>query len=415
MAASAQPRAIVIGGSLSGLLSALMLRSSGWTVEIYERVRGDLAGRGAGIVTHAPLWNALDRLGIAWRDSLGVQVGVRRLFAVDGRLLAEVECPQTLTAWDRLYDLLRAAFPAERHHRGKELVSLEGYSGGVTAGFRDGTHASADLLVACDGLRSTVRALLLPGVRPLYAGYVAWRGLVPEEALAQEVHQALFMHLAFCLPQHEQVLGYPVAGPHNDLRPGRRRYNLVWYRPADEASLTGLLTEESGVTHEISIPPPAVSRAAIADMRAAAERVLAPQFAACWRAANRPFVQPIYDMLAPQLAFGRVVLVGDAAFVARPHCGIGVTKAADDAARLVDALAGARDVESALLRYERERLPFATRVMAQARRLGADLQAGSAVSDAQPVLPPDVVLRETATIDFLTRAANASGISVRIH
>ena len=85
--------------------------------------------------------------------------------------------------------------------------------------------------------------------------------------------------MTFCLPPGEQCLGYPVAGPDNDLRPGHRRYNVVWYRPADEkAELQRLLTDDSGTTHTISIPPPLIRGEGIAHMRAAAERLLAPQF-----------------------------------------------------------------------------------------------------------------------------------------
>ncbi len=406
MATSSQPRAIVIGGSLSGLLTALLLRHTGWQVDVYERVSGDLAGRGAGIVTHPPLWRALETVGIDWHDNLGVAIEKRRLFAVDGRLLAETACPQTLTAWDRLYALLRERLPDHCYHRGKELVGLPATAGAVTARFRDGSHASADLLIACDGLRSTVRALLLPDMRPLYAGYVAWRGLVPEEAFTRDLYDALFMYLAFCLPAGEQMLGYPVAGPSNDLRRGHRRYNLVWYRPADESALGQLLTEDSGVMHEISIPPPAVSTAAIAEMREQAECVLAPQFRACWSAAGRPFVQPIYDVQSPRLVFDRVVLLGDAAFVARPHCGIGVTKAADDASTLVAALGSADAIDEALLSYESNRLGFGARVIAQARRLGYDLAAAATRHSGEPAAPtlsPEIVMRETATIDFLSR------------
>ena len=46
-------RAVVIGGSMSGLLSGLMLRRAGWDVDIYERVESELSGRGAGIVAQA--------------------------------------------------------------------------------------------------------------------------------------------------------------------------------------------------------------------------------------------------------------------------------------------------------------------------------------------------------------------------
>ena len=105
------------------------------------------------------------------------------------------------------------------------------------------------MLIGADGLRSTVRQQCLPDVAPLYAGYVAWRALLPESAIPPAIHRELFEHMTFCLPPGEQCLGYPVAGPDDDLRAGQRRYNVVWYRPADEASeLPRLLTDESGVT-----------------------------------------------------------------------------------------------------------------------------------------------------------------------
>ena len=109
---------------------------------------------------------------------------------------------------------------------------------------------------------------------PRYAGYSAWRALIAERVFPADVHRELFEYMTFGLPPGEQFLGYPVAGPDNDLRPGHRRYNVVWYRPADEATkLRWLLTDDHGVTHAISIPPPLIPRQAIAEMRADAEPV----------------------------------------------------------------------------------------------------------------------------------------------
>ena len=126
----------------------------------------------------------------------------------------------------------------------------------------------ADLLLGADGIRSTVRGLCAPGSDPLYAGYVAWRALIAESAMPREVHRDIFPYMAFCLPPGEQMLGYPVAGADNDLRPGHLRYNMVWYRPADERTeLVALLTDENGVAHSMSIPPPLISKASIAAMR----------------------------------------------------------------------------------------------------------------------------------------------------
>src|SRR4029077_13694917 len=108
---------------------------------------------------------------------------------------------------------------------------------------------------------------------------VAWRGLADERTAATALTQELFDSFVFGLPPGEQFLGYPIAGPGNDLRPGFRRYNIVWYRPAEEATeLAALLTDKTGNLHSISIPPPLIKPEAIDAMRAAAERLLGTQF-----------------------------------------------------------------------------------------------------------------------------------------
>lgn len=397
-------RAIVIGGSLAGLFAGLLLRRR-FAVDIYERADAGLAGRGAGIATHDLLWQALDAAGIAWRDGLGVEVETRRFFEHDGRMSLEYPYRQIVTSWDRLYSMLRGAFPTAHYHNGKELVAVEERAGSVLARFADGSTAEGDLLVGADGLRSKVRAQFLPEVRPVYVGYAAWRALVPEDAITQGLHAAVFEHMAFCLPPGEQILGYPVAGPNNDLRRGRRRYNLVWYRPADAAALRRLLTDDVGAHHPLGIPPPLISSAVIADMRQAAGTVLAPQFRDLIRLVDRPMLQAIYDIESPHMAFGRVALIGDAAFVARPHVGAGVAKAAQDALALMRALESATGIVMALKRMEATQQPFGRSVIARARELGACLQPHHATAaereNAARFRLPQATIRETATLEFL--------------
>jgi len=321
-------------------------------------------------------------------------------------VIAESECPQIFTSWERVYRVLRDAFPAEHYHRGVGLGAFQQGLQGVVVHLSDGRTMEAEILVGADGLRSTVRQQCLPETEPLYAGYIAWRGLLAESAIPPAIHHEQFEQMTFCLPPGEQCLGYPVAGPDDGLSPGHRRYNVIWYRPADEiGELRELLTDDAGITHSISIPPPLIRQQPIAAMRAAAERLLAPQFRAIVRLIDEPLLQPIYDLESPRLAFSRVAIVGDAAFVARPHVGAGVSKAADDAAALAQALDG-DDVEAALRRFEAERLPVGNRIIERARHLGAYLQATQTAEErarSERHSIPEAVLAETAMVDFLYR------------
>jgi len=394
----------VIGGSMSGLLSGLLLRRAGWDVDIYERVESELAGRGAGIVAQYELIERLKKLDLP-TDRLGVKMTTRKILDAQGRLTHEFECPQVLTAWERVYRLLRDAFPPEHYHRGRGLARFTESPDKVTAHFSNGEKVSADLLVGADGIRSTVRQQAAPDVVPLYAGYSAWRALIAESAFPPDVHRELFEYMAFTLPPGEQFIGYPVAGPDNDLRPGHRRYNVVWYRPADEKTkLQWLLTDESGHTHSISIPPPLIRREAVAEMRAAAERLLGPQFRQVVKMIDEPILQPIYDLESPHMAFGRVAVIGDAAFVARPHVAAGVSKAADDAAALAEALSAEDDVIAALKSFEAARLAENFRIIERARHLGAYLQATRTEAEQERAgrhSTGQAVLAETAVLDFL--------------
>jgi len=396
-----QKTAMVVGGSLGGLLAANMLHRAGWDVHVYERVAEELEGRGAGIVTHPELMVALEQAGVVVDDSIGITVNDRITLARDGSVAGQREMPQVLTAWARMYSVLRAALPSERYHNGKQLVSFSQNEDRVSATFADGSQAEAALMIAADGVRSSVRQTLLPQARPEYAGYIAWRGLVDEAALSPRALKELFPYFAFGLPPREQMIAYPVAGKHNAVEPGSRRFNFVWYRPADEATtLRDMVTDDTGKVWLDGIPPPLIRASVLDEARQAAREVLAPQFAEVVEKTENLFFQPIFDLESPRLAFDRIALLGDSAFVARPHCGMGVTKAAGDAMALVQALSEAHDVPAALARYEQARVEFGAFIVGHARALGAYMQAQLRTEHerqmAEAYRTPEVIMRETA-------------------
>lgn len=362
-------KALIVGGSIGGLFAAATLLRDGWEVSVCERVDVELAGRGAGIVTHESLLNAFESIGVSTKD-LGVAVSDRVAFDFEGNIVNRLPYPQVVTSWDRIHTSLRALIPEESYRTGCSVASFSETRHKVTAQFKDGTQEEADLLIGADGFRSAIRAQMQPKVKPEYAGYVVWRAVTPEAALPPEVHARMFAEFGFFAPNGTQIVGYPIAGPDNDLRPGHRQYNFVWYSSVSDEVLRNMLTDVEGTYHSISIPPPLVRDSVRWQMEAEAVKRLPADFVEIIRQSGRPFFTPIYDHCSPKFASGRVALLGDAACNARPHVGMGVTKSAEDSLALARHLSQA-PVAQALTGYSAERVPASRRAYEQARRLGS--------------------------------------------
>jgi 2-polyprenyl-6-methoxyphenol hydroxylase-like FAD-dependent oxidoreductase len=371
-----QRRAVVIGGSIAGLFVAAFLRRIGWQVDIYERSSVELIGRGVGIfATHLELFEALDKCGAGTVD-IGVIVYKRITLDRKGDVIAEKPLLQIVTSWDRLRQVLLKAIDRQRYHFGHAFERVEQDGGSVRAHFANGRSERADLLVACDGIRSSVRAQLAPEVRPIYAGYYIWRGAPNESDLSRETRKTVFPYYSFFLADQLQILGYPISGSDDDLRAGHRRYNFGWYRVADAQRLKQMCTDSNGDQHEFSVPPPLIRKDLVAEMRAEAETLLPPQFLDCLHHIDQPFFTPVYDFYSPSLVSGRVAFVGDAASTPRPHMGFGVSKAGAEAQALAEALSSHEDIDRALAAYNAARQALSERIVRHGRKLGTQLGVG---------------------------------------
>jgi 2-polyprenyl-6-methoxyphenol hydroxylase-like FAD-dependent oxidoreductase len=333
-------------------------------------VPDDLASRGAGIGTHHELVESLAQLGIRMDERLGFTVGDRVCTDREGKELYRIPWRHTMSAWANVYRPLKDRFPAGRYHFNKVFERFENRGAAVCARFADGSEAHGDLLIGADGLRSVVRAQLYPGLEPAYAGYVAWRGTIPVDALPADARQWLGNDYWIVLPPNEMFLCYLIPAKSAGLD-----WNYVWYRPVAEAGWRDLSTDATGRDHGNAMPPPLIRPDFIARIKHDARTLLAPPMAEIVER-SRPFFQAIFDVESPAMVAGRVALLGDAAYVARPHVGMGVTKAALDARCLAKSIAAhPGDLDAALARYARLRGEFGRRCVARARYLGAYVEA----------------------------------------
>lgn len=350
-------RIAVAGGSIGGLCAGLALHGSGFDVQVYERHPGPMDTRGAGIVVQGELVQLLHGAGAPPLPMTGCRV--RRYLDPDGGEGRVQPAPQTFTSWEAIYTTLRAAFPDERYHMGATLAGIADGDNGplVSAEIEGHGRVEADVLVCADGAQSPTRRRLLPEVQPDYAGYVAWRGTLDEADAPADLVR--FFDDAFTFSEARSgghILVYLIPGAGADPTPGKRRLNWVWYVGADEVELARLLVDRDGRSHRASLPQ---GDATVRDLVDLARREVHPKLADLVAATPDPFLQTILDVVVPRTVFGRVCLVGDAAFVVRPHTAGAAAKAARDAAMLAISLKRARrNIDAGLRGFEEMQLEY---------------------------------------------------------
>ena len=365
-----------MGGSIGGLTAGLLLRDLGCQVDIYERSSEALQDRGAGIILLPHTYRYFDEHSPLHTEEVSIAPYWWTFVDRSGRVLSKTPLGSLISSWNTIYRGLLSDFGEDRYHLRKEVVGFTQTSEEVRVGFSDGEEARADLLVAADGINSLARSILSPGVHPAYAGYVAWRGTIPESGLSGAAFDELVNAMVYCLMPSGHSLAYAIPSQTGSLVVGERLMNLVWYYNCPVGpQLDDLLTDREGAKRTASVPPGFVRPDLLSRIRREATETMAPVVREVVDGAEDLFIQVIFDVASDRMAEGRVCVIGDAAFSVRPHAAAGTAKACDDAFALRDALAEAGgDVREALRRWEPGRLRVGNNLIARSRWIGEAYQ-----------------------------------------
>ena len=374
-----QRSAVVVGGGIGGLATAIALCSRGWRVRVFERAP-ELTEVGAGISLWSNALRALDLIA----GGLGEQVRALGDAEVTGgiqhrtgRWLTRTDAAEVTRRYGPVImmhraDLLAALLdrvPPEALVAGAEVTGVAAGGDAVTV-THSGGQASADLVIGADGLRSTVRRLVWPDApAPRYAGYTAWRWVAPP------------------LPDGPdgggETWGTGTRFGHATLPDHRVYCYATANTPAGATAPAGEAVELRSRFGDWHDPIPALVGAAVGT------QVL------------RHDLYELPDL--PSFARGRVALLGDAAHAMTPNLGQGACQALEDAATLGAVLAEEPDVAGALSRFDRLRRPRTQDIVKRSRQMGAVGQwswpPAVAVRDRLlPLVPSSLALRMLARV-----------------
>lgn len=380
-------RILIAGGSIGGLTTGVLLAELGYDVEIFERASAELQERGTGIVVLPVTERYFDR-GANSDDDQRPSLELKDWSYVDssGQVIATDEDRFRFSGWSTIYRALFDAFDPTRYHLDSEMVGFEETSDGVTMHLSDGRSVTGDLLVCADGLLSTGRSVLLPDIEPTYAGYVAWRAITPESALSEATLEALEDAMLYQILDHSHILVYAIPNSEGGTRPGERIINSVWYRNyPDDGTFEDLMTDIDGRRRSGTMPPGAIRQEFMDEMFDAARQTLAPAIREVVLECPNPLIQAIFDLEVPQMVFGRVLMLGDAAFGLRPHVAAGQAKACADAWALRDAMLEAdHDLDRALGIWEPRQLELGRMAVENTKSMGHRSQVANSMEAGDP-------------------------------
>jgi salicylate hydroxylase len=357
-------RAVVVGGGIGGLSAALALRTAGAEVKVYEQA-AELGEVGAGVGLFPNSMRILQRLGVA--DSVtrrAAPINGWWIFAPGGSVLSHQAAGRDGAIGSLgmyrpdLVAALAAGLPRGILHTGHRCVAFSQDDRSAVVTFDNGVSVEADVVVASDGIHSTLQRYVVEPRRPVFSGVVAYRGVMPAARVPGWMWPKALVNW---VGQGKHILVFPV-------RAGAL-LNYVGFVPADEQ-----------MRESWSAPgDPAVLAAEFADWDPWLSRLLSQ--------IDATFRWGLYDRdPLPRWTHGRLALLGDAAHAMLPHMGQGANQSIEDGMALATLMrdTNAADVTDVLIRYQALRHDHTARVQQGSRANGMRMDSGHAITIGQP-------------------------------
>ena len=172
------------------------------------------------------------------------------------------------------------------------------------------------------------------------------------------------------------MLCYTIPGPGGELGEGKRILNWVWFQNKSLQQLKDLLTDKNGTVHEFSLPAGYLSDKNLSELRARADAELPEILRKRVYQTKAPFIQAIMDMEVPKMFIRQVAILGDAAFLVRPHTASGSAKAYRDAITLAMAIQDVGNLQNALEGWNNQQIVHARALAIHGTQLALRSQLG---------------------------------------